>query len=285
MRGARLLTLGLMVVIAGGCFTRTIARKMGVSGWFRADLTPSTPEAYKERFAPVPVAAPNFECSELTDRVRDATSPIIVLVHGVGGEGEEMLGALPALMKNPPASVFMFRWVSYQSRDEISQELAAGVTRIAECIPDSEGRLLILAHSAGGVVSSFAASQIQLPRSTKPGPWVTLLTVASPLAGTVARKGNPDGGEESVFMLDLGTQIAHYPAPSRGVRVVHLRTHAPADAIMKPTGGVLPNDPTVGVPGAPQLELPGELTHAGAMIYVAEEVAADRWKQWRDGPN
>ncbi len=285
MRNARLLAVGVLALLGSGCFTRTIARKMGVSGWFRADRPLKPPELYKDRFSPLPLLDPAFPCSELVGQVRDATTPIIVLVHGVGGDGEEMEGALAALMQNPPASIFMFRWVSYQSRDEISGELAAGVSKIAACLPDSEGRLLMLAHSAGGVVSSFAVSQLKLPPSTQKGPWVTLLTVASPLAGTVNRKGNPDGREESVFMLDLGTQIAKYPAPSPGVRVVHLRTHAPADNIMKPVGAVIPNDPTIGSPGAPQIELPGELTHGGAMIYVGGEVAADRWKQWRDAPN
>jgi hypothetical protein len=273
----RLAVLSLSLLLCSGCFTRTIAKKMGISGWFRADVMPTAPDKYKERFTPISMA--DVACGDLRP-LRDAKSPVIVLVHGVGGDGPEMEQSLATLMQTPPASIFMFRWVSYSSRDEIADALSKGINHLVTCLPEAEGRLLILAHSAGGVVSTFAAHELVFPPATRKGPWATLLTVASPLAGTVERAGNPDGREEAVFLLDLGTRITSYPAAAPGLRVVHLRTHAPADSIMKPTGGRLPNDPSVGCPGAPQLDLPEGLDHTGAMVYVAGEVAADRWKQW-----
>jgi hypothetical protein len=52
------------------------------------------------------------------------------------------------------------------------------------------------------------------------------------------------------------------------VRVVHLRTQAPADVSMMGLPAHPPNDPSVGVPGAPQINLPAKLNHDGALIYV-----------------
>jgi len=256
---------------------------MGVSGWFRADLEPSRPDAYKERFEPLPLADAAFACEKLTPLVRDPSSPILVMVHGVGGDAEETEESLPLLMAGPHASIFLFRWVSYDSRDAVAARLAAGISKLSHCVPSSEGRLLILAHSAGGVLSSFAASRIQLPAATTKVPWLTILTVASPLSGTMARAVRPDGAEESALLLDFGTAISTYPAAAPGVRVVHLRSQAPADSVMTPYKGHVPNNPKVGVPGAPQLDLPDHLSHNGALVYVAGEIAADRWKGWRDG--
>ena len=176
----------------------------------------------------------------------------------------------------------MFRWVPYDERDAITHRLAAGISRLAECLPGSEGRLLVIAHSAGGVVASFAVSRMRLPASTTKTPWVTVLTVASPLAGTVKRAPNADGKEQLAFVLDLGTSIPAYPAAAPGVHAVHLRTHPPADSIMEPYGGLCPNDPGIGVPGAPQLDLPEGLDHPGALQFVVGEVACGRWKLWRD---
>jgi hypothetical protein len=187
------------------------------------------------------------------------------------------------LMRAHPASVFMFRWVLYEPRDELVARLATGISRLAQCLPDSEGRLVVLAHSAGGVIASLAAHQIKLPPATRPVPWVTVLTVASPLSGKRDRAPNADGSQQALFFFDLGTRITGYPAAAAGVRVVHLRTHYPADWVMEPNGDLSPNDPTVGVPGAPQLELPDGLGHPESLEYVAAEIAADRWKRWRDG--
>jgi predicted alpha/beta hydrolase family esterase len=277
------LVLSALVFGCSGCLATRVAQRAGVSGWFRADLQPKTADGYKERFAPVDLDEPTFPCGELTARERDGSTPIIVLVPGVGADGPEMHVALSTLMARPPASVFMFRWLMYDERDQIAKRLADGVTRLAECLPDSDGRILVVAHSAGGVLASYAVSHVQLPPLSARGPWVTVLTVASPLAGKMTFQPPPSGRQEKMFMLDLGTRITAYPPPARGIRVVHLRTHSPADPMMDPVADLVPNDPAVGVPGAPQLDLPGGLDHPGALEYVVTEISNNRWLGWRDG--
>ncbi len=244
-------------LVASGCFTRQIAERSGLTGWF---------QARDEVFRPAGFDYPG--CPVLFG---DASKPLVVLVHGVGGEGPEMAESVPLLRG---WDVFMHRWVPYESRDEVAQRLADGLTRLSACAPDRQ--LLVIAHSAGGLVASHAASRVKLVGAAQLDVW----TVASPLAGTVRRAGNADGRAEAVLMLDLGSRITQYPAAARGVSVKHLRTSARADWIMKPVGDLMPNDPNVGVPGAPQIDLPETLDHGGALVWVVGALAENRAAAW-----
>jgi len=247
-------------LVASGCFTRRIAERAGRAGWF---------QVREDRLQPAGFDYPG--CPVLFG---DASKPLVVLVHGIGGEGPEMAQSLPLLRG---WDTFMLRWVPYDDRDEVAQRLAEGVTRLSGCAPGRQ--LVVIAHSAGGVVASHAASRVKLG----PGSTLDVWTVASPLAGTVRRAGNPDGRAEAVLMLDLGSRMTWYPAAASGVSVKHLRTSAPADHIMKPVGDLLPNDPKIGVPGAPQLELPEGLDHGGALVWVVGALTDGRAAAWLSG--
>ena len=85
-------------------------------------------------------------------------------------------------------------------------------------------------------------------------------------------------------MLDFGTRIAGYPAAAPGVAAVHLRTQYPGDSVMQPTATHLRNDPKIGIPGAPQVDLPAELSHDGALGWVAEKIADGSWRAWFAAP-
>src|SRR5207244_10260193 len=158
--------------------------------------------------------------------------------------------------------------------------LARGLSRLAECVPLSRGRLIVVGHSAGGVIASFAASRVQLPDGSDEEPWIQVLTVGAMLAGNIPRGGPRDGSQQRNITLDLGSRIRSYPAPVPGVRVVHLRTQAPGDVTMTRVLGLLPNDPAIGVPGAPQIELPRALDHSGALQYVLWAVMDGRAGDW-----
>lgn len=262
-----------LALVASGCFTRRIAERMGVSGWFRCDLPGET---YKKRFEGVKLLDGEAPCPAVGE---DTSKPIVVLVHGIGGDGPEMEQVVPLVADWRPPAAFMLRWVPYDDRDEVAVRLAAGISRLAACAP--QHHLLVIAHSAGGVITSQAASRVVLGDRAPIDVW----TVASPLAGTVRRAGNADGKAEATLMLDLGSRITQYPAAAPGVNVKHLRTSAPADHIMVPSGDLLPNDPKVGVPGAPQLDLPADLTHEGALTYVVKQLVAGEASQWLSSPS
>jgi pimeloyl-ACP methyl ester carboxylesterase len=263
---SRVAVVVALALTASGCFTRSIAEKMGVSGWFRCDAPAAT---YGARFSPVDLTDPRAACPA----VAAVDRPIIVLVHGVGGDGPEMEQAVQKLAAWHPAGIFMVRWVPYDERDAIVARIAAGVSRLAQCWPQQP--IVVVAHSAGGVVTSRAAAQMKAGDVP-----IDVLTVASPLAGTVRRAGNADGAQEAAMMLDLGSRIASYPVAAPAVHVVHLRTHAPADHVMQAAGDLVPNDPKIGVPGAPQVDLPDTLGHSEALDFVVEALIAGRAQAW-----
>ncbi|MBK7864061.1 MAG: hypothetical protein IPJ65_36765 [Archangiaceae bacterium] len=246
-------------------------------------MPPSTGK-YRERFAEVPAADLGSPCDEVEGRQYDALRPIIVLVPGAGGEGPEMDAAVARVVAWGPSSLYMFRWVGTERRDEIATRLARGLSRIAACVPHSQGRIIVVGHSAGGVLASYAAAQVVLPDDSGPTPWVEVLTVSSMLAGNVPRGSGDEDQSQINFMFDLGARITHYPTPAPGVRVVHLRTHAPADMAMTPLFGHKPNNPTVGVPGAPQIDLPPRLDHGGSLQYVLRAVMEGRAGDWLRAP-
>lgn len=286
MRTSPVLVAVVAVGLFSGCFTRTFAEKMGTAGWFQIDAKGPTAAAarYPDRFEKIALTGERVSCEELVRRQGNAERPILVFVHGVGGDGVEWEESLPILMKSAPASAYFFRWVPYDDRESLSRRLAAGLSRLLECIPDAAGRVVLLAHSAGGVATSFAASQIVAPPQAKK-PFITLITVASPLAGTVGTRGNKDGRPEGTFMLDLGSAIQGYPAPADGVRALHLRTSYPADHVMKVTDGFAPNNPAIGIPGARQVNLPETLGHSEALVYAARRVADGTWMAWLEEPD
>src|SRR5258708_3721429 len=124
---------------------------MGASGWFviGSDAT----------FTPVSLTDPLVPCRAMLSLQHDETGPLLVLVPGVSGDGPEWSSDVtPLLLASHPSAVFMLRWVPYDSRDAVAQRLALGISRLAQCLPHASGRLIVLAHSAGGLVSSYGAS-------------------------------------------------------------------------------------------------------------------------------
>ncbi len=269
----RACALAVAAVCGSACFpraalgayvARTASEASGAFGWFVADA------AAPGGFAPRGNDLDAVECPPST------TQAIYVLVPGVGGDSPEVQRTVPLIASSSPGAVLVFRWAPWDERDALVARLADGLSVVAECMPAS---LIVVAHSSGGVLASLAAGRVKGPRGAAQ-PWLTVITVASPLAGAVVGRQR-DSTEDLMFYFDLGL-APKYPRPAPGVRVVHLRTQAPADREMKPLLGHSPNDTRVGVPGARHVDLPRSLTHAGALVYVARRLADGTFEQWLD---
>ncbi len=272
--------VGLGVAVCTSCATVPTRAAQPIDddgGWSQFDVTRTArPDAlYMDRFEALQLRLEFPVCLALSARVNANTAaPILVVVHGIGGDGPEWENSLSLLVRSQPAAVFMFRWDSMHSRDEMVQNLAAGVTQLVQC---TGRRVVMLAHSAGGVLASYAASLISVPESGQ----VDVVTIASPLAGTLDRKPHDSGEAQLFFLFDLGTRISNYPQPGRGVSVWHLSTQYPADKVMKPgKDGISPNDPRVKVPGATVLSLPARLSHVAALSFVARRISREGWTEW-----
>ncbi|MHB8873271.1 MAG: esterase/lipase family protein [Myxococcaceae bacterium] len=273
--------------------TRLVAKINGESQWFRVEpraedvglgVDEEDAEARQERYEGQFSALwlnRDTPCTVLAGLQPASRAPVYILVHGIYGDGVEWRPVLPVLRAGNPAAVFMFRWSPAGQHRELARSITAGVLRIAECYPNA-APLVMLAHSAGGVIAAFSAQGFTLPSPDKePRLWV--LTVASPLAGTGYRRAAEEEEEEDEsdsgerLMYELGGSHQGYPAAAPGVSVIHFRTQYPADRVMKPNlFKHVPNERGVGVAGAREVDLPAELGHEASLLYLARELVAGR---------
>lgn len=246
-----------------------LARTMGAAGWFQAD----GPLRWKalDRHA---------GCEAIGARVPDDDGNVVILVPGVKGDGDEIASLMATVSTSKPSAVFLFRWVPWDERDRVAQDFALGVSRLLECAPWVDGRVLVVAHSAGGLVVGYGAARIDIPIRERNGPALYALTVAAPMAGVNVRPSLPNGEARERFMLDFATDITGYPFAPTAMSIVHLRTQFPSDVVMQPVGDHSPNDIHVSIPGARQVELPVKLGHNEALQFVAGRIADGTWMGW-----
>ena len=208
---------------------------------------------------------PQTPCSYL-DPEPEPGRPVFVLVHGIRGPGSEWVPVIPTLGAARPAAMFLFRWNVTQNHSTIVGSLVTGINRIAACHP--KGRTIVLAHSAGGVVASFAVSQLDIG----PKEPAEVYTVASPLSGVGIHDKAEEQDGEYRFLRDLGGTKTGFAAAAPNVFVTHFRTHYPADDAMAPRFGREPNLKGIGVAGATEIDLPQNLTHDGSLLFVAKQL-------------
>lgn len=294
--------LACSLLLFTACFARSkpVARLMtkltgGQTGWYRVEaklglsdtgkveLPPPTKDDLDAQRTDVERTLTVFQsqftstwidsetpCLGIVGAEQPAPGPLYVLVHGVSGIGTEWVPVLPTLMKTRPTGLFMYRWFFATERGVILDSLVKGVNRLAQCYPNNP--LVLLGHSAGGVLLAFAASRFDLGR---PPHRADLLTVASPLAGVGMRPAADSDDDDIRFLNDLGSARGEYPAAAPGVFVHHLRTQYPADHVMKPNDqGYSPNAISAVVKGSKLTNVPVELGHDAALQWAAEQLAA-----------
>jgi len=267
----RFMVLGL--VLSAGCATTGAATGKDGYGWFHSTVTVQQ-RPYAEGFELVAARIEEVPCERLSEDWRPGRRPIYVVVHGAGGEGPEIQKSMPLLASGAPTALYVLRWSAWETQRKLVRRLARGVSHLARCAGDRE--VLVIAHSAGGVLAALAGGSIDAPlREGKPS--VTLLTVGAPLSGAIGHM--PGRRQAAHFFFDLARPL-EYPEPAEGVRVIQLRTDLPGDVQMAPIFGHPPNDPSVGVPGAPMIDLPTSLSHSAALYYVSHVIVHDQLEEW-----
>ena len=78
--------------------------------------------------------------------------------------------ALLDVLEAQPAAILLYRWVPWHELDYTSGRYAGGISRLLECVPSADGRLIVVAHSAGGVVVSYGSSKVVVPPRDRDGP-------------------------------------------------------------------------------------------------------------------
>ncbi|MBL8954026.1 MAG: hypothetical protein JNK82_24830 [Myxococcaceae bacterium] len=262
-----------LLVLTAGCASRSAQTRYG---WFDSAVTVQD-EAYAEGFQRVADHLDQVPCEKLVSTWREGRKPVIVLLHGAGGEGPEIDSAVPVLASGAPSAFYRLKWSAWDTRKPLTDRMARGISHLGRCAAESDREVVVIAHSAGGVLVSYVAHALDVPVRADGQPTVTVLTVAAPLSGAVA--ATPMRRPMTHFFFELGRPL-EYQAAAPGVRVIHLRTSMPGDVQMAPILGHPPNDPNVGVPGAPTIDLPRSLTHSGALFYVSKLLATNELDGW-----
>ncbi|MBL8952076.1 MAG: hypothetical protein JNK82_14930 [Myxococcaceae bacterium] len=234
----------------------------GHRGWF------ALPDARSRDAAPERTAVALEErgsCPGLS-----GSGPVVVLVHGIGGETQNVRDVRAVLERLEPAALLSFHWSAVEETRALVTRFAGGLSHLARCAGDSRP-IVVLAHSAGGVLSAMAVSELTTAEAAHD---IVLVTVASPLGGAGFASWRLNLLPAKPFVLTLGGRFEGYPAPAPGVRVVHVRTHPASDAAMRQIrSGHFPDDPRAVVPGSREHALPVHVDHDDALLWAARALA------------
>jgi pimeloyl-ACP methyl ester carboxylesterase len=198
--------------------------------------------------------------------VKAGTERLFVLVPGMLGYGWEWEAPMARLRKTPGVDFVVFWWQPWGSVDRAARELRAVLRGAAESAPPSVREIVVLAHSAGGVVAAHAIGRLPSPPRA-----LTLVTVGAPFAGMHICPWSETDVLHAPLFLSIAAVYHDYPAPPAGVRVVEYVTSYPADPVMHPYWGRSAAPPEIGPAGRRRISVDPALDHN----FVLDRVMAD----------
>jgi hypothetical protein len=131
--------------------------------------------------------------------------------------------------------------------------------------------LIVVAHSAGGIVGAHALGGLEVPTEKR----VELITIGTPFAGMgTSPVSDYDDPLATPAVISVGARFHHYPDVPAGVSVVEYTTSWPPDPVMKPRNGWQPAPPDVGPRAARRIPVDPKLDHNFVVVHVIDEVLA-----------
>ena len=179
------------------------------------------------------------ERAPLLPPLTSSTRAVVILVHGAFGFGNEWRGVVDAVRARPRTSLVAFAWSGpWTRKPSLAAEALLRIVQRAIDDAPPRAKVLVIAHSAGGALTSFVGERLRVPA----GRSVTILSIAPPEGMNLAPYrparevdtplGFAVGGEQpplgpiapGVEYLEYATADAppHPPAPRPGVRRVYL---------------------------------------------------------------
>lgn len=199
-------------------------------------------------------------------KLKSGTERLFVLVPGMLGYGWEWDGPVAKLRAAPKVDFVVFWWDPWGSVDRAARELAAMLTAADAEAPPSVREIVVVAHSAAGLVAAYALGKIA-PPSRK---W-TVVTIGAPFAGMhICPCGELDI-VHAPLMLSIAAWFGKYPAPPAGVDIVEYVTSYPSDPVMHPYWGKSAAPADVGPAGAKRIPVDPNLDHN----FVVDKVVTD----------
>ena len=221
---------------------------------------------------PLRTACPRCPRLELGERppVPWGTRTLFVLLPGLLGYGWEWNGAQLALGQLPGASIVVYEWDPWDSVHVAGGRLAAHLRFLLRRLPPSVRRVVVLSHSAAGLLAVRAAAELSPP----PGVAVDVIAVGAPLAGCGFNPWSVEDLKRTILPIALSGRFSRWPAPAPGVRLRIFPT-GPSDPVMRRYFGHDPADPRVLPPGTELVPLPAALDHNVALGQVARQLVAE----------
>jgi hypothetical protein len=218
---------------------------------------------------PLAEACPGCRTLQLGERppVPKGTRTVFLLLPGLLGYGWEWDGAQKELGALSDAVTLVWPWQPWHSLARSGDALTEHLEYLLRRLPRSVDKVVVIGHSAAGLLLLWAASRLQLPLSS---PSVELVAIGAPLAG---QGFNPWSGQDlwqTPLPIALGSTFSPWPAPAPSVKLRVFVT-GPSDPVMTPHFGHDPGSRAVLPAGTQTVELPRSLDHNFALGHLAKQ--------------
>lgn len=149
---------------------------------------------------------------------------IVVLVPGAFGFGDEWKPVLDAIAARPTLFAYVFDWPGpWSGPEKHARTLAAVLQQSLDTAPRSVERVVVLAHSAGGMIADWAVRNVVVP----PGRRVELIGLDGALRW---RTFKAEEAVNSPIGFAVGGEREPYPGRPEGVAITHYICDDPIDA-------------------------------------------------------
>jgi pimeloyl-ACP methyl ester carboxylesterase len=184
--------------------------------------------------------------------VRPDTRAVVILVHGAFGFGDEWREVVDTVRARPKTALMAFSWGGPWTRnpDLAAEALRRLVQRAIDEAPPG-AQIVVIAHSAGGALASYAAERLHVP----PGRRVRVLSIAAPEGMNLAPY-RPEREVDTPLGFAVGGEQARPGPIAPGVDYVEYET---ADA---------PPHPAIARPGVRRVYLGARVGHTES-VHVA----------------
>lgn len=195
------------------------------------------------------------------------TERLFVIVPGLLGYGWEWDAPVARLRQAAGVDFVVFWWRPWGSVDQAAHELAALLTLAQASAPPSLREIVVVTHSAAGLVGAHALGFL-LPPTIK----LTLVTIGAPFAGMHFAPSAETDVLHAPLMLSIATRFAAYPRPPAGVDVLEYVTSYPADPVMHPYWGRSAAPPEIGPAGARRIAVDPQFDHNRIVDEVVRQL-------------
>jgi len=198
---------------------------------------------------------------------------VFLLVPGILGYGWEWNGAQIALARYPGATTLVYSWEPWDSMIAASARLTQHIEYLQQRLPASVRELIVVGHSASGLLAVSAASQLRAPPVGASGRQVRvrMLVVGAPLAGMGRNLWGGEDMHHTPLALALGSRITGWPEPSPHV-TLEIYATGPDDPVMQRTFGHDPGNRRILPRRALLRPLPPAVGHNRALTWLFEQL-------------